>query len=68
MRDLFAMLEIIKDQQELREWGLTEEEIEGYLEFFIDNYELTQVDSDRRKKCLSVNTNVRNAEKSRRNG
>lgn len=68
MRDLFAMLEIIKDQQELREWGLTEEEIEGYLEFFIDNYELTQVDSDRRRKCLSANTNVRNVEKSRRNG
>lgn len=68
MRDLLTMLEIIRDQQELREWGLSEEEVEGYLEFFIDNYKLTNVDNDRRKRCLSVNTSAKNAETFRRNG
>lgn len=36
------MLEILDDQNELREHGLSEEEILGYLEFFIDNYELSK--------------------------
>jgi hypothetical protein len=31
-------LEIINDQNELRILGLSEIEIEGYLDFFIDNY------------------------------
>lgn len=40
--NLFDMMEILGDEKELREMGLTEEEIEGYVEFFIDNYDLKQ--------------------------
>ena len=31
---MFASLEIISDIAEIRAFGLTEEEVEGYLEFY----------------------------------
>ena len=42
MNNLILALEIYADQTELRELGLTEEEIEGYLEFFIDHYDWSE--------------------------
>ena len=35
---LNAMLEIHEEILELRALGLTEEEIQGYIEFFMDNW------------------------------
>ena len=67
MQNLFIMLEILKDQQELRELGLEEEEVIGYLEFFIDNYELKDTKDGRREGCSFVNINAKNVEQFRRN-
>lgn len=39
--NFLIMLEINLDLDELRAYGLTEEEIEGYLDFYIENYPLT---------------------------
>jgi len=38
MQNLLAVLEIEQEKRELRELGLTAEEVEGCIEFFIDNY------------------------------
>lgn len=37
--NLIIMLEIARDIKELNKIGLNQEEIEGYLEMFIENYE-----------------------------
>lgn len=38
MKNVFDLLELEQDKQELREFGLTEEEIEGYEDMFLENY------------------------------
>lgn len=38
MQNLLAVLEIEEEKRELRNLGLTAEEVEGYVEFFIENY------------------------------
>lgn len=43
MINLLAMLEILEDQKDLKEVGLSREEIEAYLEFFIENFELKEL-------------------------
>jgi orotate phosphoribosyltransferase-like protein len=35
---MFQMFELLSDLHNLREAGLTEEEIEGYLEIFFETY------------------------------
>ena len=34
------MLEILNEQMELRELGLTDEEVDGYIEFYWDRYQV----------------------------
>lgn len=41
---LDAANELINDKEDLRKLGLTEEEVEGYAEFFHDRYFPTVVD------------------------
>lgn len=36
--DLLVQLELQLDIKELKELGLSQEEVEGYLDFFLDNY------------------------------
>lgn len=36
---MFKLLELVADIQELRDLGLSEEEIEGYMDMFLENYE-----------------------------
>lgn len=36
---MFALLELLADIEELRRLGLSDEEIDGYLDMFIENYE-----------------------------
>jgi hypothetical protein len=38
LKSLEAQLEIMEDKEILRDLGLTEEEIEGYIEFFADDF------------------------------
>lgn len=45
-QSLSVALEILQEQQELRELGLTEEEIEGYLEFYLETFELVTIGKD----------------------
>lgn len=43
MQSLERELEVWQDIRELREFGLDEEEIAGYLEFFDDMWDLSKV-------------------------
>lgn len=36
--EFLTQLEIQIEREELKKMGLTDEEIEGYVEFFIENY------------------------------
>lgn len=36
---MFKLLELVADIQELRDLGLTDEEIEGYMDMFLENYD-----------------------------
>ena len=38
-----AALELFKEIKELKTLGLSQEEIEGYLEFYIDSFKLEEV-------------------------
>ena len=38
MQNLLAVLEIEQEKKDLHKLGLTAEEIDGYVDFFIDNY------------------------------
>ena len=38
MSNLLAVLEIEQEKRELQKLGLAAEEIDGYIEFFMDNY------------------------------
>jgi orotate phosphoribosyltransferase-like protein len=35
---MFALLELVADLNELRDMGLSDDEIAGYLDVFIENY------------------------------
>ena len=43
MQSLERELEIWHDIRELKEFGLSEEEINGYLEFFDDTWDLSKI-------------------------
>lgn len=45
MQNLLAVLEIEQEKKDLHKLGLTAEEIEGYVDFFIDNY-LEDINND----------------------
>lgn len=36
---MFRLLELLADIKELEEMGLSQEEMDGYLELFLDNYQ-----------------------------
>jgi len=42
IKELLVQLEIQKDLTDLIDCGLTQEELDGYVDFFIDNYRKDQ--------------------------
>ena len=67
MQDLIKMLDglndLVEDKSELRAMGLTEEEVEGYEQFFCEHY-FTEI----RPWQLCMNMNVNNAKQNKLNG